>query len=172
MAVHEKLRVTPSADELALRRMFVSIQIAKAGIGAALALLFAALIGRPDMAEALAFAGLLAPAALAALAFTRIPLAILEQAALAVFASLIGYLAALTGGVSSPLIVWLVLVPAEAALAGGRPAVRARGGCGGDCVGGGRLCAGARPFARLAPAVPCVGDLCRLDSRGGDAGRV
>jgi len=123
MAVHDRLRVTPSADELALRRMFVSIQIAKAGIGAALALLFAALIGRPDMVEALAFAGLLAPAALAALAFTPVPLAILEQAALAIFAGLIGYLAALTGGVSSPLIVWLVLVPAEAALAGGRPAV-------------------------------------------------
>jgi len=123
MAVHDRLRVTPSADDLALRRMFVSAQVAKAVIGAALALLFTALIGRPDMAEALAFAGLLAPAVLAALAFTRIPLAILEQAALAVFASLIGYLAALTGGVSSPLIVWLVLVPAEAALAGGRPAV-------------------------------------------------
>ena len=123
MTVHEKLRVTPCADELALRRMFVSVQIAKAGIGATLALLFAVLVGRPDMAEALAFAGLIAPAVLAALAFTPIPLAVLEQAALAIFAGLIGYLAALTGGVSSPLIVWLVLVPAEAALAGGRPAV-------------------------------------------------
>jgi cell cycle sensor histidine kinase DivJ len=48
---------------------------------------------------------------------------VLEQAALAIFAGLIGYLAVLTGGVTSPLIVWLVLVPAEAALAGGRPAV-------------------------------------------------
>jgi len=57
------------------------------------------------------------------LAFTPLPLSLLEQAALAVFAGLIGYLAVLTGGVASPLIVWLVLVPAEAALAGGRPAV-------------------------------------------------
>jgi cell cycle sensor histidine kinase DivJ len=124
MAVHEKLRATLSADEAALRRLFVSIQIAKAGIGAALVLLFAALVGRPDLAEVLAFAGLLAPAALAGLAaFTAAPLSVLEQVALTIFAGLIGYLAALTGGVSSPLIVWLVLVPAEAALAGGRPAV-------------------------------------------------
>src|SRR5262249_6027055 len=111
-------------DQQALRRMFVSIQIAKAGIGATLALLFATLVGRPDVAEALAFAGLIAPGVLAALAvFTHIRLAILEQAALAIFAGLIGYLAALPGGVGSPLVVWLVLVPAEAALAGGRPAV-------------------------------------------------
>src|SRR4029077_5945372 len=43
------------------------------------------------------------------------------------FAILIGFLAALTGGLQSPLIVWLVLVPAEAALAGGRRAVTAAG---------------------------------------------
>ena len=36
---------------------------------------------------------------------------------------MIGYLAGLTGGLQSPLMVWLVLVPAEAALAGGRRAV-------------------------------------------------
>ncbi|MEJ0043133.1 MAG: hypothetical protein WDM81_13390 [Rhizomicrobium sp.] len=47
----------------------------------------------------------------------------MESVALAVFAVLIGYLAALTGGVLSPLVVWFALVPAEAALAGGRPAV-------------------------------------------------
>ena len=47
----------------------------------------------------------------------------LEQIGLAGFAALIGYLALLTGGVVSPLVVWFALVPAEAALAGGRPAV-------------------------------------------------
>ena len=47
----------------------------------------------------------------------------LEQAGLALFAVLIGYLAVLTGGVVSPLVVWFALVPAEAALAGGRRAV-------------------------------------------------
>jgi cell cycle sensor histidine kinase DivJ len=110
-------------NDAALRRLFVGIQTAKAAIGAMLALAYVVLVGRPDTAEAFAIAGLLAPAVLAALAFTRIPLAVLEQAALASFAVLIGYLAALTGGLLSPLVVWFALVPAEAALAGGRPAV-------------------------------------------------
>ncbi|MGD0141604.1 MAG: PAS domain-containing sensor histidine kinase [Rhizomicrobium sp.] len=105
------------------RRRFVAVQAAKAGIGACLALAFVALIGRPDIAEIVAIAGLLAPGALALLALTRISLATLETASLAVFAALIGYLVALTGGMHSPLVVWFALVPAEAALAGGRPAV-------------------------------------------------
>src|SRR6185312_2828912 len=123
MAVHQHLRDAPTAQQTALRKLFVSIQMAKAGLGATLALAFLALVGRPDSYEWIALAGLMAPAILAALAFTALPLASLEQAALAIFAGLIGYLAVLTGGVTSPLIVWLVLVPAEAALAGGRPAV-------------------------------------------------
>ena len=71
----------------------------------------------------MALAGLLAPAVLALLGFTPIALERLEQAGLILFASLIGYLAILTGGVVSPLVVWFALVPAEAALAGGRAQV-------------------------------------------------
>jgi two-component system, cell cycle sensor histidine kinase DivJ len=112
-----------ASDSRALRRLFVSVQVSKAVVGAVLGLAFVSFIGRPDVAEAVAIAGLVAPAILAALAFTPIPLAILEQSALTIFAVLIGYLAALTGGVLSPLVVWFALVPAEAALAGGRPAV-------------------------------------------------
>jgi len=123
MAVHQKLRVASTAPEMAQRRLFVSIQIAKAAIGMALIAGFVALIGRPNLTEMIALVGLLAPVILAGLAFTPLPLVVLEQASLAIFAALIGYLAALTGGVTSPLIVWLVLVPAEAALAGGQPAV-------------------------------------------------
>jgi cell cycle sensor histidine kinase DivJ len=111
------------ADGRAMRRLFVSVQASKAVVGAVLGLAFVSLVGRPDVAEAIAIAGLMAPAILALLAFTRIPLQFLESAALAIFAVLIGYLAALTGGVLSPLVVWFALVPAEAALAGGRPAV-------------------------------------------------
>jgi cell cycle sensor histidine kinase DivJ len=123
MTVHQQLRIVSGAQEKALRKLFVSIQMAKAGVGAALAIGFLVVVGRPGIAESIALAGLLAPALLAALAFTQLSLALLEQASLAIFAGLIGYLAALTGGVSSPVIVWLVLVPAEAALAGERPAV-------------------------------------------------
>jgi cell cycle sensor histidine kinase DivJ len=122
MAVKNKMPVT-FADGRELRRLFVSVQVSKAVVGAVLGFAFVAAVGRPDVAEAVAIAGLIAPALLALLAFTRIPLSVLESTALAVFACLIGYLAALTGGVLSPLVVWFALVPAEAALAGGRPAV-------------------------------------------------
>ena len=122
MAVNDEIAVYGS-DSRALRRLFISVQVSKAVLGAVLGLAFVSYVGRPDAAEAIAIAGLMAPAILALLAFTSIPLAWLEQAALAIFAVLIGYLAALTGGVLSPLVVWFALVPAEAALAGGRPAV-------------------------------------------------
>jgi cell cycle sensor histidine kinase DivJ len=107
----------------ASRRMFITVQASKAAIGGALGIAFVTLIGRPDLAESIALAGLIAPALLALLAFTRMPLPALESIGIALFAALIGYLAALTGGVLSPLVVWFALVPAEAALAGGRPAV-------------------------------------------------
>jgi cell cycle sensor histidine kinase DivJ len=105
------------------RRLFIAAQASKAAIGAALGVGFLAYVGRPDWAEIVAIIGLLAPAVLALLGFTRLTLATLETAGIAIFAALIGYLSALTGGVLSPLVVWFALVPAEAALAGGRPAV-------------------------------------------------
>jgi two-component system, cell cycle sensor histidine kinase DivJ len=112
-----------SPEPKAQRRRFILVQAAKAGAGAALALGFAALAGRPDPAEWVAIAGLLAPALLALLGFTPVALERLEQAGLILFAGLIGYLAVLTGGMLSPLVVWFALVPAEAALAGGRAQV-------------------------------------------------
>jgi cell cycle sensor histidine kinase DivJ len=129
MSVKEHFSSTRFAagDPQAPRRLFIAVQAAKAAIGLALVLAFVGLVGRPDVAEALALAGLLAPALLALLATTRIPLPVLEQAGLAIFAVLIGYLAALSGGVLSPLVVWFALVPAEAALVGGRPAVMRAG---------------------------------------------
>ncbi len=113
----------PIVSDLAARRRFAAIQATKAAVGAGLAGLFVTLVGKPDLGEALAMAGLVAPGMFAALSFTRISLAALETASLAAFAALIGYLVALTGGMSSPLLVWLALVPAEAALAGGRKTV-------------------------------------------------
>ena len=122
MAVNTQL-----PDQRAQRRRFVAIQAAKGAVGAVLGLGFFGMLGTPDMAEAIAMAGLMAPAVLALLGLTRMPLPALEQIGLASFALLIGYLAALTGGVMSPLTVWFALVPAEAALAGGRPAVTRAG---------------------------------------------
>lgn len=114
-------------DAFAQRRRFIAIQAAKAALGAVLGLAFFGMVGRPDTADAIAMAGLMAPALLALLGFTRIPLAVLEQLSLAGFAGLIAYLAVLTGGVVSPLTVWFALVPAEAALTGGRAAVMRAG---------------------------------------------
>ncbi len=105
------------------RRLFALVQGGKALIGAMLGLGFVLVVRRPDLFEGIALAGLLAPALLVLGVLTPLRLAVLEQSGLALFALLIGYLAALTGGLQSPLIVWLVLVPAEAALAGGRRAV-------------------------------------------------
>jgi cell cycle sensor histidine kinase DivJ len=68
-------------------------------------------------------AGLVMPGVLALLGLTAISLERLEQVGLAGFALLIGYLAVLSGGMASPLILWLLLVPAEAALTGGQSAV-------------------------------------------------
>src|SRR3954470_1989709 len=107
----------------AQRRRFALVQAGKAGVGLALGLAFCAMMGAPDTAELAAFLGLVIPGLLALLAVTPGSLSALEQVGLASFAALIGYLAILSGGVVSPLLVWFALVPAEAALTGGRPAV-------------------------------------------------
>jgi len=103
------------------------IQAAKAVVGGALGLCFFAMVGRPDALELIAMGGLLMPGVLALFGFTEVRLPVLEQLGLALFAFLIGWLAILTGGVTSPLVVWFALVPAEAALVGGRPAVMRAG---------------------------------------------
>jgi cell cycle sensor histidine kinase DivJ len=112
-----------AADSARGRRRFAAVQAVKALLGACLAIGYVALVGTPDIWVSLADIGLLAPVALAALALAGVSLAALETASLASLALLIGYLALLTGGLRSPLIIWFVLVPAEAALAGGRRAV-------------------------------------------------
>ncbi len=105
------------------RRRFVAVQAVKALLGAGLAGTYVALVARPGLLEALAAIGLSAPAVLAALALAGVSLAVLETASLASLALLIAYLALLTGGMHSPLVIWFALVPGEAALAGGRRAV-------------------------------------------------
>jgi cell cycle sensor histidine kinase DivJ len=137
------------------RRRFAAIQAAKAAVGAGLAALFVYFVGTPSFAEAIAIAGLLVPGAFALMAFTRLPLSALETASLASFAALIGYLVSLTGGMSSPLLVWLVLVPAEAALSGGRGAVWRAGAAAGLALAGVAACQalGFLPVSPLDSAV-------------------
>jgi cell cycle sensor histidine kinase DivJ len=129
MAVNDypSVRAGGIGQSRAQRRAFMLVQAAKAGVGAALGVAFCGLVGQPDLLEWIALAGLIAPVALVLLGFTTMPLAVLEQAGLVGLALLIGYLAILTGGVTSPLMLWLLLVPAEAALSGGRAAVTRAG---------------------------------------------
>ena len=123
MAVTETIATMTGAELAAQRRRFMIVQASKAVVGALLAGLFVAIVGEPDIAEWIAIGGLLLPAVVAVLGFTRLSLGALESISLASFAALIGYLVAITGGMTSPLLVWFALVPAEAALAGGRRTV-------------------------------------------------
>jgi cell cycle sensor histidine kinase DivJ len=110
-------------DNALSRRRFAAVQAVKAFLGICLACCYVLLIGRPGLWEAVACVGLFAPVFLVALAFAGVSIVALETASLASLALLIGYLALLTGGMRSPLVIWFALVPAEAALAGGRRAV-------------------------------------------------
>ena len=105
------------------RLRFIRTQSIKGGLGVVLSLGYLALVGGPDLAEGLAFLGLLIPVGLAFLARSNIRLAWLEAASLATFALLIALLSTLTSGLASPFIFWLVLVPFEGALAGRARAV-------------------------------------------------
>ena len=100
------------------RRQFIRTQSIKGGLGIALSLAYLLFIGGPDLAEALALAGLVAPVGLAWAGRWEIPLAKLEAASLALFALLIALLSILTSGLTSPFILWLILIPFEGALAG------------------------------------------------------
>jgi cell cycle sensor histidine kinase DivJ len=121
MAIKRKM---PAASaETVARRGFVAVQAAKSLAGALLSCATIAVVRHPDAAEIVAMIGLVSPIALAIAGLTSVSLVALEQISLGIFAALIGYLSCLSGGLSSPLLVWLALVPAEAALAGERPAV-------------------------------------------------
>jgi len=114
---------TDIGPAVAERRRFVAVQAARAAIGTVLGLALFGLGGRLGLPEILATVWLMVPALLALGGLAGLSLALLERLSLVSFTALIAYLALLTGGLVSPLTVWFALVPAEAALAGGRPAV-------------------------------------------------
>jgi len=105
------------------RQHFVRTQTVKGGLGFILCALYAWLVGGPDVSEAMVFAVVLAPLGLALAG--RLPVAIetLEGASLGIVTALLSLLIFFTGGLSSPFLVWLVLVPFEGALIGRRAAV-------------------------------------------------
>jgi cell cycle sensor histidine kinase DivJ len=97
---------------------FIRTQTIKGSLGITLCVAYMMLVGGPDLLEAWIFAGLLSPLVFAWLARLPIRIQILEAVSLLSFASLVALLSALTGGLGSPFIVWLLMVPFEGALAG------------------------------------------------------
>ncbi|HEX3653774.1 MAG TPA: PAS domain-containing sensor histidine kinase [Rhizomicrobium sp.] len=110
-------------EETVERRRFIRVQLAKAAIGGSLAAGYTSIFGAPDLIDSVAIGALLSPVLLVVAALLRIPFAVLETASEALFAATVAYLVLITGGSASPLLIWMVLVPAEAALSGGRRSV-------------------------------------------------
>jgi cell cycle sensor histidine kinase DivJ len=102
----------------AARAGFIRLQSIKAGIGGALTAAALGLGSSPGIAAMLAASLLLAPLLLALFAWLRLPRERLEQASLLFAASLPGFLSVFTGGLGSPFLVWLLLVPFEGVLTG------------------------------------------------------
>ncbi len=119
---HGKLRPMP-ADSERVRRRFAIEQAAKSALGGLLWFAYVTLFGRPDLLELIALAAVVVPCALGLLALLGVSLEILEAASFTWFAALIGYIVAITGGMRSPILVWFAVLPAQAALAGGRKSV-------------------------------------------------
>ena len=109
------------------RRHFIRTQTIKGSLGLVFSLAFFVFFGLPDAAGALVLAGLVAPLGLAAMGRVPLRLRYLETAAVALFALLVTVLTMHTGGLASPFLVWLMLVPIEGAMCGRRFTVVASG---------------------------------------------
>ncbi len=110
--------------EAGRRQSFVSANLLAGGMGVALWPLYFAFVGPVDAATAAGFMFLWAPLGIAIL--VKSETISLEQGQMASAIALSGFvslLAIYTGGLASPLLPWLVIVPLEAAISGKRSAV-------------------------------------------------
>lgn len=114
---------TMSNAILSPRWQFVRTQTVKGALGLLLCALYGIVFGGPDAAETLVFLAVTSPLGLAGLGFAPVSLRTLEAASIAVNAALLSLLILFTGGLSSPFLVWLVLLPFEGALIGRRKPV-------------------------------------------------
>ncbi len=141
--------------ETGRKQAFVSANLLAGGMGVALWPLYFAFVGPVDAATAAAFLFLWAPLGIALL--VRSETLSLEQGQMGSALALGGFvsLAAIyTGGLASPLLPWLLIVPVEAAIAGKRSAVTIA-----SCVAGLGFFAAAMlslvgwlPVSRIDPA--------------------
>jgi cell cycle sensor histidine kinase DivJ len=106
-----------------LRQHFVRTQFIKGVFGVILSLAFLFYTQAIDTVVVLASAGLIAPLLFAYIGRVPIRLRILEVIAIALFSLVITFISIVTGGLTSPFLVWLMLVPFEGALARRRTTV-------------------------------------------------
>ncbi len=112
----------------ARHRSFIAAHLV-AGLLALLAIpVWLAVAGFPSPAVAIAFLLLVAPLPIAAFLSRTGSYGIAQLLSSAALATLVAWLAAFTGGMASPALAWLVLVPAEAGLAGSRRVMGAAAG--------------------------------------------
>lgn len=112
----------------ARHRSFIAAHLA-AGLLALLAIpVWLAVAGLPSPAVAIAFLLLVAPLPIAAFLSRTGRYGVAQLLSSAALATLVAWLAAFTGGMTSPALTWLVLVPAEAGLAGSRRVMGAAAG--------------------------------------------
>lgn len=112
----------------ARHRSFIAAHLA-AGLLALLAIpVWLAVAGLPSPAVAIAFLLFVAPLPIAAFLSRTGRYGVAQLLSSAALATLVAWLAAFTGGMTSPALTWLVLVPAEAGLAGSRRVMGAAAG--------------------------------------------
>jgi cell cycle sensor histidine kinase DivJ len=121
--VHESAR----DDELTVARheAFILSHLGGGAIALVAAVAYRVVAGTPDPFVLVVFAWLVAPASLALVLSRTGSLASCHLLSAASLAGLVGSVAAVTGGISSFAIAWIIAVPAEAALSGSRRVVSA-----------------------------------------------
>jgi cell cycle sensor histidine kinase DivJ len=110
--------------EAGRRQSFIAANLLAGGMGVALWPLYFAFVGPADAATACAFAFLWAPLLIALAVQGRlIDVAQGQMASALVLAGFVTLVAVYTGGIASPVLLWLAIVPVEAAVAGKRSAM-------------------------------------------------
>jgi cell cycle sensor histidine kinase DivJ len=114
-------------DRLSLlrHRYFIAAHLGVALLALSAFPVWLAFVGPTSAFEALTFAWIVAPLAIAGYLSKSGRLEVAHLASAVAFAGLIVWVAGLTGGVHSMILVWLALVPFEASLSGSRRVVAA-----------------------------------------------
>ena len=110
--------VAADGELMRRHRDFIAAHLAAGLLALVAVTAFLVIAGRPAPAVALAFLWLAAPLPVAAFLSRTGRFGVAHLLSVGALAAFLAYCAALTGGLSSPVLVWLLVVPAEAALAG------------------------------------------------------